>query len=453
MAILSAGVAAVLLGMAQVPIEAKLKVGDKIKVVVTGAQEYNGEYTVLDDGSVSGVGFGRMIVAGKGITEIQSMILGELKKVLVKPALSVVFLEQRPEYVFVTSVLQGTSGPIRYEAEMDVRTAITGVILPQQTDLYSLRLFRKGKIVQSAGLDEILTKQDSMGSTVLEPNDVLTISEATKLRIYVSGRVRDPGAFQVLEGTDALQAVAIAGGTVEANLNETESVLKVRRGEVVHVVSQDPNGPKFGLESGDTVFVEVPAQMKVYIGGEVRTAQEVSMREGGGLLSALQKTGGLASTGSLKDILVVRGSDAYVVDLSFVYNTGKGEDFPLQDRDLVFIRKNENRVLVLGFAARPGSVVLLENREYHLADILAESGGLGARGSNVRIYVGRAGEGGKIKVNEYRFDKFLKDGDVSQNPWIHPGDVVMVGQSKGLTLQGVAQIMSQALLLNSSVGR
>lgn len=430
----------------QVPAPATIHVGDKLSVVVAEDEKLNGEYTVLDDGAITGVGFGRVVVAGKTVEQARLLIRDALKKVLKSPTVSLVVKEQKKRFVFVTSLTGAAPGPLEFQDGLDVRRVMTGIVVPEQADQYEVRLFRKGQLAGKDFLDRILTGVGEFGSTGLKPDDVVTLAEVAKYRVFVSGKVKAPGEFRVREGTDALQAVALAGGTDEAAVGEVSTSVQVRRGATLFEVA--PN-ERFPLEAGDTVIVAVPEQIKVSVGGDVQTPGLWTVRKGTELLAAIQRSGGLDPDGSLRDVLVIRKGEAYLVDLSPAQDGKLVNPFPVEDGDTVYVQRNEDRLTILGFVKEPKTVTMKEGREYRLAEAVSEGGGPDARGSYHRVYLGRKDQNGKIQVEEYRLDAFLKDGDITQNPVLQAGDVVMVGEPKGFKLADVTTVLSNALLINT----
>ncbi len=431
---------------------AKIQIGDKLRVVVAEDELYNGEYTVLDDGSVTGVGFGRLVLVGKTVDEARVLIRNGLKSVFKSPTVSLVVLEQKKRFIFVTSLVGTAPGPIEFEPGFDVRRVITGVTLPEQTDQVEVRLFRDGVSAGTDRLDRVLQGIGEFGAQKLKPNDVVTLAEITKHRIYVGGQVHIPGELRVPEGTDAIQALALAGGTTETVSGEVSYEIQVRRGTNVFIVSSDPATPRFTLQPGDTVLVIAPPQIKVSVGGDVRTPGLWTIREGTDVLAAIQRSGGLSTDGSLEDVLVIRGNESYILNLNTVREGKPSEPFPVKDGDMVFVRRNEKRLIVLGFVKSPKTIRMEEGREYKLADAVSEAGGPDAKGTYHRVYMGRRDESGKVQVTEYKLAAFMKDGDLTQNPTLLPGDVVMVGEVKGITLAQASSVLSNALLLDRLFG-
>lgn len=428
---------------------AKIQVGDKLKVVVVEDETYSGQYVVLDDGSVTGVGFGRLMLAGKTVEAARLEIKKELTKIFKSPTVSLVVVEQKKKFIFVTSLVGASPGPIEYQPNIEVRKVVTGIVGSRQGDEIEVRLFRDGQAIGSDSLDNVMQGIGEFGSKVLEPNDVVTLTEVVKHRIYVTGKVRTPGELRVREGTDALQAIALSGGTIEGSFGEFVYTVRVRRGANVYDISLEPMAPRFTLQPGDTVLVAIPEQIQVSVGGAVNSPGMWTVREGTDLLAVIQRSNGIDEKGSLEDILVVRKGESYIVDLSTVRNGESPKAFPVMDGDLVFVRRNEKRLIVLGFVQKPVTVSMEEGRVYRLADAVAEAGGPNAQGTYHRVYVGRKGEDGKVEVKEYKLDSYVRGGDVTQNPTLEPGDIVMVGEVKGMTLGQISTILSNALIIDS----
>ncbi|MFN3963687.1 MAG: hypothetical protein ACK4NQ_11990 [Fimbriimonadaceae bacterium] len=85
-------------------------------------------------------------------------------------------------------------------------------------------------------------------------------------------------------------------------------------------------------------------------------------------------------------------------------------------------------------------------------DAVAAAGGVAPNGSTMRVYLARRTESGRVEVVEYRLDAFLKDGNMEQNPIVQEGDVVVVGEPKGLTAGAAIQVISAASILRTIFG-
>jgi protein involved in polysaccharide export with SLBB domain len=156
--------------------------------------------------------------------------------------------------------------------------------------------------------------------------------------------------------------------------------------------------------------------------------------------------------GTLENVLILRGTAAYSVNLVDRYRGSAGERFTLQNGDLVIVQENRREVTVLGDVRNPGKFLIKDGEPYRLADALAQAEGLQTNGTLRRIMIARRGEGNKIEVIEVNLDEFLKGGLAGSNPELKPGDFVLFSQSRGITADTFIRLLPVAVLLRSFGG-
>jgi protein involved in polysaccharide export with SLBB domain len=123
----------------------------------------------------------------------------------------------------------------------------------------------------------------------------------------------------------------------------------------------------------------------------------------------------------------------------------------MESGDLVYVNRNERAFTVLGQVARPGRFLFKDGETVRVTDALAAAGGLAGRGTMRRVYLARPDESGKTVVTQFHLDDYLKFGKLEANPEVLPGDYLLFGQPKGITLGGVMQLISGGVLLDSLV--
>jgi polysaccharide biosynthesis/export protein len=432
-----------------------LRVGDIVTVRVVAVEGYDGEYRVLTDGSITGLGFGRIVAEGKTVEELRQAITQKLRAIMLDPKVEVVLKEQRLDYVYVSGQAVEAGGPVVLTEGLTLRGLIAGKVEPPADEEFEVVLFRKGIEILREDLSVVLGDSGGMGATSLEPNDVVTVVPTMRYRVWVTGAVRTPGEHRVRPRTDVYQAVAQAGGIDSVVLADQDAFIYVRRGpeEREFPIQPESGRSRFYLEPGDTVTVRLPDKVRITVGGFVATPQAISVREGTTLLDAISQAGGVTPEGTIDDILVLRADGtAFRRSLSGVQGGDEVDNFILQDGDAVYVRRNEAVVAVLGEVAQPKNVTLLVDREYRLADVIAEAGGITPRGSERHVYVASKGDGGKVDITEYHLDQFLRAGDASQNPVLKPGDVVLVATPRGINLASIGNLLTSGALLRSLFG-
>lgn len=404
---------------------------------------------MLSDGTINGHGYGRILVEGKTLQEVQNLIRKRLSKTLRQPVVSVLLRSQRQDLVFVSGSA-ADKGPIVLIPGTDLRQVIASVQLPGDQDLLEAELYRAGSPSRIWNVSDILRGGSPSGNTVLQPNDVIVLRPIAYMRVWVTGAVQKPGEERAKVGTDVYQAIAQAGGIDPKLTADTDLQIQLRRGSEVRTLPgrQDPNVPTVPLESGDTVIVQQAAANRVSVGGDVVQPGQFNLTKDDSLFQAISRAGGPTASGDLSSVMVIRNGTTQVLDAT---TTGVGKTFALQDGDLVIVQKNERFVTAVGPLNKPGRVLLDKDKTYRLSDILAQAGGLTTQGSLHRVYLARTGPNGTYHVAKYALDKFLKDGDLPSNPEVRPGDVVLFGQPQGISSATIQQAITSGLFLLPSL--
>jgi len=430
---------------------ARLKAGDVLVIEVLEAKNWGGEFAVLDDGAIYGR-FGRIVVAGKTVAETEKLLIQSLKNDIKDPHVSILVKSQRQNLVYLVGVQ--TDAPIVYTPGLDLRQVVASVALPEDADMMQAVVFRDGSAVKKVNLGVLLSASAKDEHFLLKANDVVSLQPIDYVRIWVTGSVHKPGQNRLPEGSDPYQAVAAAGGIAllpETNIIEDQVRLIVRRGPEVFQLpaKQDPTAPRFRLESGDTIVVQLPAQVKVMVGGEVLRSGEFSVPAGTTVPAAVAVAGGITPLGSLENVLVVRKGEARVLNVSQVRAGSAPPPFELEDGDLVYVRQSERLIYVFGAVRAPGRFVMEDGKEYRASDALARANGLDDRGTLRRMHLARPGPDGKFQVTQYHLDEFIKGGKIAANPVLQPGDVLLFSQANRFNIGELTQVISSLVLFDT----
>jgi len=100
-------------------------------------------------------------------------------------------------------------------------------------------------------------------------------------------------------------------------------------------------------------------------------------------LTGLIQIGGIDTTGSLRNIQIIRSeNDTYTVDFYKFLLSGKLDniDIRLQDNDIVFIPPRKSRVVIIGAVKRPG--IYESNTNDKISDLVNYAAGLRANANN-----------------------------------------------------------------------
>ena len=130
-------------------------------------------------------------------------------------------------------------------------------------------------------------------------------------------------------------------------------------------------------------------------------------------LTGLLQVGGIDTTGSLRNIQIIRSeNDTYKVDFYKFLLSGKSDniDIRLQDNDIVFIPPRQSRVEIIGSVKRPG--IYESDANDKISDLVNYAGGLRANANeNILIYEKYLSKNGYSNKSKY----VLLD-DINQTP-------------------------------------
>jgi protein involved in polysaccharide export with SLBB domain len=454
--------------LAAPPRTSKVKVGDVLTIAVTGVKEYSGDYTVSADGRLSGPGFGVVRVEGLTLEGTRDVLRKALAKRLVDPFVEVFFKQQQPDVVYLVNVggsidtpvapfigaQRVSGGTVRWVPEMTLRKVLATTTLPATPDQTLISVTRSDKTVLSEVATEILRVGSKGGDFAVEPEDVVTITIKPYIRIWVIGAVTDPGQKLLEEGSTASKAFALAG-IFNSPYGDRGIRLVLRRGpELTQLPMRISEGQQdVVLQSGDVLVAERVPTTRFTVSGEISNPNEYEMVGPVDLLSAVTRAGGPNSLGTLSTVLVLRGTEAFRVDLTAVMNGVGREKFIVNDRDQIIVLKNDRRFSVLGAVQRGGLFTIPDGVTYNLSEAVSLAGGPVERGSLREVFIARADAKGKITLLKVNLDEYIKSGNLLANPIVQPNDVILLRTSKSNMFDDLNKLLSPLLLLDALIRR
>jgi polysaccharide export outer membrane protein len=250
--------------------------GDILGITVYGHEDLNLTVVVQSAGNFGFPLIGSVPAAGATTQEVGARIASRLAKGLIRDAqVTVVVQEYRSKVVFVvgevsrpgpypmageTTVVEllSRAGPLSPNAGTEVvvvrpSARLDRPVLPQEVKASGAgpgtseqapvaEVLRVDvRAIQSGHLDKNLA---------LEPGDTLFVPQAA--RIFVTGEVRNPGAFAFTSGITARQAISLAGGfTDDASKGSARVVRQVAgKPKTIKIKLDEP------IQPADTVLVK-----------------------------------------------------------------------------------------------------------------------------------------------------------------------------------------------------
>jgi polysaccharide export outer membrane protein len=240
---------------------------DLLEIEVFDVDELSQTVRVGQDGSISMPLLGRLVVAGLTKAELEQLIARLLEGRYVRdPQVTVFVREYESKKIAVTGAVKrpGTFEMLGRKTLLEVISMAGGL----DTDLGKhIIVFRRQEDESTkriaVDLERLVYQADPQLNLLLEPNDIVYIPAVEKIRIFVSGAVRNPDVYEVPrdEPVTVLKAVTIAGGTtVRASIKKVQVLRTDENGERV-VLYVDLQKVKRGkaedplLHEGDIVLV------------------------------------------------------------------------------------------------------------------------------------------------------------------------------------------------------
>src|SRR6266850_6045932 len=219
---------------------------DVLKVTVYDEPTMSGTYRVDTDGSFQYPMLGRVAASGMRVRDIEQMLKTKLEDGFIRRAQVTVDVDQfRSRSVFIVGEVRspgkypmtgqmsliealaaaGSTTPTASSEVLILRPskpgALTQALTPDEADQTNVRRINLGDL-QLGRLSENITMQE--GDTIFVP-------KAEKF--FITGQIRNPGAYTFERGLTVLQAISLAGGLTEKGSNRRIKVIRTDKGKKV----------------------------------------------------------------------------------------------------------------------------------------------------------------------------------------------------------------------------
>lgn len=449
--IMAAGVGLALLLNRQAPIPVRLKPGDVLSVFVATADagQASREMTVLSDGYIYGIGFGRLKVSELTPDDAQKGLRHALAKLYRPDDVFLTILKQRSDLAYVVGA--NSPGPVELPPTpitlRQILPPVTGLIDSQRLNV---ELIRGGQILGKSSYSRALEGDDALGNMRILPNDLVSIFPQENVRVWVVGPVKTPGQLVLPAGSTVYQAVASAGGVQSL---ESDTRLSLRHGPDTTEYPATPDAkvdaPK--LMEGDVITVVAPQLIRISVAGKVNKPDQFVLSSGTTVLQAITHASGLLPEASLSRVFLFRNGEVMQYNFTALTQGGSVEDPKLIAGDLVYVDENRKSFFVFGHVAHTGRYLMEDGKAYRATDALAQAGGLDERGSMRRVFLYHPNPNGKATITQFNLDEYLKDGKQSSNPVIGPGDAMLFSEPKGLTFASAIQALTAYFYVHTVV--
>ena len=319
------------------------------------------------------------------------------------------------------------------DQELDYIVARDGSIFPQGL----------GKItVQGYTFDNATAIIKDRFRRVIPPstNISVTIGQPRSIVVNVSGEVNNPGPVVVSAFTNAINAVALAGGLNEyGNLRN----IQIRRNnriidsiDIYRYLTRGDFGSHLYLENNDFIIVPV-YDKKVLASGQFKRPMYYQLKGNEGFRDLIKYTGGFTPDAYASGGIIIRNINEKQTLKNVNFNAiglkieGKIVDEPLLNGDQIIVNPINsgltNKVEVRGEVSYPGTYEIRKGD--HLFDVLNRAGGITPNAYVERAYVYK-GAGDSANLRSDKIDISLIDLNKNTNSIyniaLDPNDVIEV---------------------------
>jgi len=194
---------------------------DLLEIRVFGVDELSQTVRVADDGSITMPLLGRLEVAKLTKTELEILISRLLSEGYVRdPQVTVFIKEYESKRVAVTGAVKrpGSYEMLGRKTLLEMISLAGGLDADPGKNIFIFRHRPDGATARiPVDLERLVFDADPALNLVVEPSDIIYVPVIEKVRIFVSGAVKNPDLYEVPrdEPITVLKAVTLAGGTTD----------------------------------------------------------------------------------------------------------------------------------------------------------------------------------------------------------------------------------------------
>lgn len=184
------------------------------------------------------------------------------------------------------------------------------------------------------------------------PKVSVGIKEVRSRRVWVLGRVSQPGLYPLKQPTSLLEAISMAGGLATSRFSGSTEELAdlsnsflLREGQVLPVdfvalMQRGDMRHNVQLRDGDYIYLPSSLSRYVQVMGAVMQPQVIGFRDRLTLVGALARARGASAAADLKRVVVIRGSrqdpQVALVNLEDIL-AGRARNVDLEPMDIVWV--------------------------------------------------------------------------------------------------------------------
>mgnify|MGYP000194575842 CR=1 FL=1 len=240
-----------------VPSEYILGPGDTVKIQLFGKEYKNYNVTIDRNGTFMMPETGPLQVVGMSFNEFKTYLNDQIEQKVIGAKANITMGELRSIRIFVLGeAFKPGAYTVSSLSTITHALFVSGGIT-EVGSLRNIQLKRKGKVVTTFDLYDLLLKGDTANDFNLLPGDVVFIPPVGTT-VGIDGEVKRPAIYELKDSTSAQQLINLAGGlltTAYPNASKLERLRKDGTRTVVDLDLSKQSNKKAQLQSGDVLRV------------------------------------------------------------------------------------------------------------------------------------------------------------------------------------------------------
>ncbi|WP_016953994.1 SLBB domain-containing protein [Catenovulum agarivorans] len=341
-----------------VPSEYVIGPGDTVKVQLFGKEFKNYELAVDRNGSITMPETGPMQVVGMSFTEFKNFINQQIEQKVIGAKANVTMGALRSIRVFVLGEAYKPGAYTVSSLSSITHALFVSGGVTEVGSLRNVQLKRKGKVVTTFDLYDLLLKGDTANDTNLLPGDVVFVPPVGAT-VGIDGEVKRPAIYELKGEETADELINLAGGylaTAYPKASKIERISKQGERTVIDLDLTQNNRKQQKLTNGDVVRVYSILDSRenvVSVNGHVQRPGAFSWRKGLRVSDLINNIKDLKAEPDLMYSIVVREHQPLRTISAMQFSIGKvlensnsADNIKLQPRDRVYIfGANQSREL------------------------------------------------------------------------------------------------------------
>lgn len=205
---------------------------DLLEIKVFDIEELNQTVRVADDGSITMPLLGRLAVAGLSKGALEQLIAGLLEERFVHdPQVTIFVKEYESKKVAVSGAVKkpGTYEMLGRKTLLEMISLAGGLDRDLGKEIIIFRQSEEGPTRRiPIDLDRLVYDADPALNLALDPGDIVYVPNVERVRIFVSGAVKNPNLYEVprAEPVTVLKAITLAGGTTDRAAEKRVQIIR-----------------------------------------------------------------------------------------------------------------------------------------------------------------------------------------------------------------------------------